>query len=58
MGKTLGLEEEDILPVAVRIKIGILSDTGPEVLTRTVSIPSGCCTVKGKKADEAAVALE
>lgn len=49
MGKMLGLEEDDILPVAVRMKIGIVSDVGPEVLTRTVSIPSGCCTVKGEE---------
>lgn len=45
--RTLGLEEEEYLPVAVRIKIGILSDAGLEVLTRTVFIPSGCCTEKG-----------
>ncbi len=57
MGKTLGLEEDDMLPVAVRMKIGILSDTGPEVLTRTVSIPSGCCTVR-EKGNEEAVALQ
>jgi hypothetical protein len=54
---TLGLEEEEYLPVAVRIKIGILSDTGLEVLTRTISIPSGCCVEKGGGQDEAAVAL-
>lgn len=57
MGKTLGLEEDDMLPVAVRIKVGIVSDTGPEVLTRTVSIPSGCCTIR-EKVDEEAVALQ
>lgn len=37
---TLGLEEEKILPVAVRMIVEILQEGGVKQLTKTVSIPS------------------
>lgn len=44
--KALGQEEKEILPVAVRIRVGIQGEGGPEEFVKTVSIPSGCCAVE------------
>lgn len=50
--QTLGVEEKDILPVAVRIRVGIQGGNGPEEFVKTVSIPAGCCAVEDSEDDQ------